>query len=201
MTVVKPPPKETIISEVVVIRYEIYKDSRDASWKFLLKHKIRKLPVDLKKLTSEMKIAVKNDVSGVLEPSERGKVIRDRKHTTIIIRPSDTCQNRFTIMHEIGHIVFGHTEKSYVKTDDDEYTAERFAIDVLAPACVLWGLDIHSAEDIQQLCQISFTSAKRRAERMETLYRRNMFLSHPLERKVFAQFSGFISKYKTSEFF
>lgn len=186
---------------MVVIRYEIYKDSRDASWKFLIKHKINALPVDLKKLTSEMKIAVKNDVSGVLDNNERGKVIQDRKNTTIIIRPSDICQNRFTIMHEIGHIVFGHTEKSYVKSDDDEYTAERFAIDVLAPACVLWGLDIHSAEDIQQLCQISFTSAKRRAERMETLYRRNMFLSHPLERKVFSQFKDFIAKQEKKEFF
>lgn len=186
---------------MVVIRYEIYKDSRDASWKFLIKHKINALPVDLKKLTSEMKIAVKNDVSGVLDNNERGKVIQDRKNTTIIISPSDTCQNRFTIMHEIGHIVFGHTEKSYVKSDDDEYTAERFAIDVLAPACVLWGLDIHSAEDIQQLCQISFTSAKRRAERMETLYRRNMFLSHPLERKVFSQFKDFIAKQEKKEFF
>lgn len=176
------------------MNYEVYKSSRDASWKFIIKHKIQSLPVDLKKIVSEMGIKVKKDISGILDYTERGKVIKEKGQFTIIIRESDICQNRYTIMHEIGHIVFGHDESYDEK--NDEYTAERFAIDVLAPACVIWGLDIHSAEDIQKLCQISLTSAKIRAERMESLYKRNMFLSHPLERQVFTQFRNFIRNYK-----
>nr|DAM47978.1 MAG TPA: IrrE N-terminal-like domain [Caudoviricetes sp.] len=90
---------------------------------------------------------------------------------------------RYSIAHEIGHILLG----------DGEYEAERFAIDILAPACVLWGLNLHTAEDIARVCNISITSAQRRAERMRILYDRNMFLSHPLERQVFEQFRDFIN--------
>lgn len=37
----------------------------------------------------------------------------------------------------------------------------RFAINILAPACVLWGLNIHDPIDIEKLCNISITSAKK----------------------------------------
>lgn len=177
-----------------LLNYEIYKNSRDASWKFLIEHKVKSLPVDLKTIVSEMDIKVKKDIDGILQRHERGKLIKDDGKATIIIREADIYQNRYTIMHEIGHIVLEHMENT--ENESDEYNAERFAIDVLAPACVIWGLDIHSAEDIQKLCQISITSARIRAERMEVLYKRNMFLSHPLERKVFNQFKEFIRKYK-----
>lgn len=180
---------------MVVIRYEIYKDSRDASWKFLIEHKVNSLPVDLKAIVNKMDISVKEDASGILDSTERGKVITSNEQRVIIIRRSDIYQNRYTIMHEIGHIVFGHDDKPH-EDKSDEYTAERFAIDVLAPACVIWGLDIHSAEDIQKLCQISLTSARIREERMKVLYKRDMFLSHPLERKVYNQFKEFIRKYR-----
>lgn len=54
-----------------------------------------------------------------------------------------------------------------------EYEAERFAIGILAPACVLWGLNIHTAaEEISKLCNISITAARIRAQRMELLYKR-----------------------------
>lgn len=77
-----------------------------------------------------------------------------------------------------------------------EYQAERFAIDILAPACVLWGLNLHTAEDIAKVCNISMQSAHIRAERMEILYKRNKFLTSPLEKQVFEQFSDFIKQYK-----
>lgn len=67
-------------------------------------------------------------------------------------------------------------------------------MNLLAPACVLWGLDLHTPEDIARVCNISLSSAIKRARRMEELYRRNMFLSHPLERQVYKQFQGFISE-------
>ena len=83
-----------------------------------------------------------------------------------------------------------------IYADVQEYQAERFAIDILAPACILWGLNLHTAEEIAKVCGISMSSAQRRAERMEILYQRNMFLSHPLERQVFQQFQKFISENK-----
>lgn len=172
------------------MNYEIYKTARNTSWKFLIQQNVTSLPVNLKKIVSEMGIIIKKD-SGLLDSNENGRIINNNGQLVIIVRDISTAQNRYTIMHEIGHIVFGHADG--ITNDVDEYTVERFAIDVLATACVLWGLDLHSAEDIANVCNISITSAQRRAERMRILYDRNMFLSHPLERQVFEQFRDFIN--------
>ena len=105
-------------------------------------------------------------------------------------------------MHEIGHIVMSHIQDE----ERYEYEHELFAIDVLAPATVLWELDMHEPEDIAKLCNISITSARIRAERMGLLYKREQeflrtrghscFLQSPLERKVYEQFKPFIDEYK-----
>ena len=76
--------------------------------------------------------------------------------------------------------------------DPIEYQAERFAIGILAPACVLYGLGIHTAEDIAKVCGISLSAAKIRAERLAVLYQRKSFFCSPLERKVFELFEDFI---------
>ena len=105
-------------------------------------------------------------------------------------------------MHEVGHIVMKHIQDK----PEYEYEAERFAIDILAPACVLWGLNIHDPKNIKKLCNISITSAKKRADRMEILYKREQdflnkyghscFLQSQLERQVFKQFRSFIEEQK-----
>ena len=69
-----------------------------------------------------------------------------------------------------------------------------FAARLLAPACVLWGLDLHTAEEISEACNISLQAAGFRAERMKELYRRNRFLTSPLERKLYDQFRDFIEQ-------
>ena len=63
------------------------------------------------------------------------------------------------------------------------------------PACVQWGLQLHTADDIARVCNVSQTAAQRRSERMAVLYQRNMFLTHPLERQVYQQFQDFIRGY------
>ena len=87
-------------------------------------------------------------------------------------------------------------EKFLTFTNSQEYEAERFAMNLFAPACVLWGLDIHKAEDIAKICNISKQSAKKRADRMRTLYKRNKFLSSDLEKQVYQQFKKFIEENK-----
>ncbi|MDE5558671.1 MAG: ImmA/IrrE family metallo-endopeptidase [Ruminococcus sp.] len=175
------------------MKYDIYKNARDASWKFLIKYGVSSFPVNLKPIVSEMGITVRKDIIGLLSENELGRVVNAQGDLHIILRDTTTQQKRYTIAHEIGHIVLGHTEISF-NPYLDEYAAERFAIGILAPACVLWGLDIHSAEDIAKICNISLSSAKIRAERMAVLYKRNKFLTSPLERQVFEQFSDFIKK-------
>ena len=175
------------------MRYDIYKNTRDASWKFLLKYEVSSFPVDLKPIVSKMGITVRKDIIGMLSDNELGRVVNAQNELHIILRDMPVQQKRYTIAHEIGHIVLGHTE---ISTNPylDEYAAERFAIGILAPACVLWGLDIHSAKDIARLCNISLASAKIRAERMSVLYKRNKFLTSPLEKEVYMQFEDFIKQ-------
>lgn len=101
----------------------------------------------------------------------------------------------------MGHIFLGHAliNNQYLRTVDVskpiiETEADMFASRLLAPACVLWGLDIHSPEDISRICGISYTAAKIRAERMKILYKRNKFLTSPLEQQVYEQFKDFIQE-------
>lgn len=175
------------------MNYVIYKNTRDASWEFLIKYGISSFPVDLKPIVAEMGITVRKDIIGLLSENELGRVVNANGELHIILRDAPVHQKRYTIAHEIGHIVLGHTEIS-LNPYLDEYAAERFAIGILAPACVLWGLDVHSAKDIAKICNISMASAKIRAERMAVLYKRNKFLTSPLEKQVFEQFSDFIKQ-------
>lgn len=70
---------------------------------------------------------------------------------------------RFTVAHEIGHLVLGHVapgQRTMVNREPSpgdnpmETSANQFTARLLAPACVLWGLDIHTPEEIAELCHI-----------------------------------------------
>lgn len=126
-----------------------------------------------------------------LTQNQRGKCVSIDGRVYIIIDDTDIYSaQRYTIAHELGHLII---------PTSNEYEAERFAIGILAPSCVLWGCNVHSAENIAKICNISQASAKIRAERMELLYRRNMFLASPLERQVFDNFSEFIKNNRHPE--
>lgn len=169
------------------MNYEVYKNVRNASWQCLIDCKISVLPTSLSQICKHFGIKVVGNsklTANKLAPGEKAMktIVNDQCYIIVDDKLSIAVQ-RYSIAHEIGHILLG----------DGEYEAERFAIDILAPACVLWGLNLHTAEDIARVCNISITSAQRRAERMRILYDRNMFLSHPLERQVFEQFRDFIN--------
>jgi Zn-dependent peptidase ImmA (M78 family) len=114
-------------------------------------------------------------------------------------------RRRFTIAHELGHIFLGHelledrhgrtfnTDKPQAETE-----ADIFASRLITPVCVLWGLDIHTAEEIETACGTSKAAAKIHAKRMAVLYERQKFLTSTLERKVYEQFKGFIKANKKS---
>jgi Zn-dependent peptidase ImmA (M78 family) len=106
---------------------------------------------------------------------------------------------RVTIAHELGHIFLGHEVlwgrgvlDTPVRKPRSETDADMFALRLLAPACVLWGLDLHTPEEIAAACQISAAAARRRADRMRVLYKRQNFLASAMEKKLFSQFKDFI---------
>lgn len=190
------------------MNYGIYKNVRNAAWQCLLDTKTASLPVSVVRLAEHYGIAVvKNGSRNWLKEGQSGAcIIPDDGEPLICYDERESRERiRFTVCHELGHILLGHPLKmgllQHTRTTDKERPqveseADMFAARVLAPACVIWALDLHTPEEIAALCQISLESAKYRADRMELLYKRNMFLSHPLERKVYEQFRNFIEEKK-----
>lgn len=169
----------------------MYKNARDASWNCLIECQINRLPVNVSQICRRYNLSIiKNSslTTNKLKPNERAKNMLISGKYYVIVDDSETIQaQRYSILHEIGHILIRNAS---------EYEAERFAIGVLAPSCVLLGLNVHTAKDIAKLCNISPTSAQIRAKRMEVLYQRNKFLLSPLEKQVFAQFQEFVKESK-----
>lgn len=85
-----------------------------------------------------------------------------------------------------------YTRRENIVKSADETEADMFAARLLAPACVLWGINAQTAEQIATVCNISREAAKIRAERMEVLRKRGKFLTSPLERQVYQQFESYI---------
>ena len=194
------------------MHYENYKKSRNAAWEILLACGVNALPVDLNLVLRHLDVRVYSysrgqdmlAAAGLEEVAQQvsGLTFYIGVQPIILYNGTEIPQRiRFTIGHELGHIVLGHVRPGeYTRQNRDpqpgddpvEQAANRFAADLLAPACVLWGLDLHRAEDIAQACKISIQAARFRAERMEILYQRNKFLLHPLERAVYQQFEPFL---------
>lgn len=193
---------DIIVLEVIEMYseyYGIYQTSRNASWQFLIDNNINKLPVSLGVVCKNLYYKILEDSKiHYLQANQRGiSFCKDDIWYIVLQDKLNPPTQRYTLAHELGHIFLGHPliDGKYGRTfasSPEEYQAERFAIDILAPACVLWGLNLHTPEEIAKVCNISMTSAIKRARRMEELYRRNMFLSHPLERQVYQQFQSFI---------
>ena len=143
----------------------------------------------------------------MLSPSERGKAIAINNTWYIIINDDDTPRScRFTIAHELGHIFMGHAlQKGYVGharsrhfviKPETESAADIFASRLLCPAIVLYKLDLHTPQEIMEICDVSYACATIRAKRMKELRQRNRFFQSPLECRVYENFRLFIESRK-----
>lgn len=179
--------------------YKKYQKSRNMSWEILFQENVRELPVNIVELCHKLGIAVK--YYDKFEQGNDGKCAVINNQPIILVRQDCNRQRkRFTVAHELGHIMLGHVGRyelinREISPNDNpiEQEANVFASRLLAPACVLWGLKVKSADEISQLCDISPTAAEYRWQRMQELYKRNKFLVAPLEREVYKQFQDFIS--------
>lgn len=186
------------------MNYGIYKGIRSASWHCLIDCGANALPIDIGNIVNYYGGRIIPDSKAKkLASGESGKVMLVKGALIIIVNDNEPRERqRFTAMHELGHYLLGHlitspdgllrTPAEYKPAEERE--ADMFAARVLAPACVLWGLGFHTADEIAEVCRISHAAAKIRAERMALLYKRNKFLADPLEKEVFGQFEEFIIK-------
>lgn len=180
--------------------YKIYQNARDHVWQLLLRQNIHELPVRVSAVCRDLGVIVK--VSDRAEKDGQSFILGD---TPVVIIKS-TCtigRQRFTLAHELGHILLGHVGKYELVNREPspgdnpiEQAANVFASRLLAPACVLWGCNARTPEQIAALCDISLQAATFRAERMALLYERGKFLTSPLERQVYEQFADYIQEHK-----
>lgn len=202
--------------------YEKYKKSRNAAWEIMIDYKINSLPVQIQKLCADMKIDVVSYQSG----AELIKMLKLESYTKNndgfavninnrhIIFYDNTVEPygrlRFTVAHELGHIVLGHIDSDnmacrnrvtlwnqgeQLTNNELETQANIFASRLLAPAFVLHELHIYTVGELMALTGLSRQASQIRLQRMAVLEERNKFYSHPLERKLKNQFENFINNY------
>lgn len=186
--------------------YGSYKNARDAAWRVLIDYHITALPVSTVAICKQVGIqVVKNCDAHELQTGEAAICLFCDDTWYIVY--DDTMSHRrcrFSMAHELSHIFIGHPliDGHHARTIDKarpeaERQADIFAARLLAPACVLWGLDLHTTEEIAKACDISMQAARIRADRMAVLYNRQRFLTSPLEQRVYQQFKTFISGAKS----
>lgn len=188
-----------------MIAYGAYKGVRNSAWQVLLDFSIHSIPVDVVSIACSSDITIiKNSEVDELKSSEVGASILSEDKWYIIY--DDTVSKgriRYTIAHELGHIFLGHPLKLGYHTrtfDTDkpeaEQEADMFAIRLLVPACVVWGLGLHTPAEIEKTFDVSHSAAKARASRMRLLYERDRFLTSNLEKRVYENFRDYILKQK-----
>lgn len=187
--------------------YNNYKIARDKAWQTLIECGISELPINLAEVINHYGIYLirhsdSDYISRHSSPNEDGySRLIDGKPVIYYNDKKPIHRVRFTIAHEIGHILLGHLsqgETLHRNTEQDtpnpkEQQANVFARDLLMPAVVINQLAF-SAVDISKLCNVSEQSANIRWQRLQELRQRNKFCLHPLERQVYHNFSTFIDK-------
>lgn len=173
--------------------YKNYTTARDNAWRYLIRHKVKKLPVDVFELCRKDKITLvpysaeegkeMAEIIGAayLMPWTDGFAIQIKGKFLIFWDDSMPMpRQRFTIAHELGHIYNGdlgmsptlRNKEPSEKDRPKETAANIFAARILSPACVLWALGVKDAETVAELCAISRTAATWRYKRLELLYER-----------------------------
>ena len=182
--------------------YGIYKGIRDSAWNVLIDANIDSLPVNILNITTHVGIHVKkNSDTQALIPGELGKSYFNGHDWFIIYDDSMPVNvSRFTIAHELGHFFLGHDlthskyngKKAFSKKPKEEEQADRFAMRLLSPACILKELDLHTPEEIATYCNIPLSVATERSKRMKVLYKRDMFFTTDIEKNVYENFKPYI---------
>ncbi len=186
------------------MKYGMYKNARNAAWQCLIDYKVRSLPVNVSKIAAKSGIKIIKDSSvNLLKDDQSGMSVEQKGKFYIIYKDSESPERcRFTVAHELGHIFLGHlltavpacAYRTFAVRNDLESSANVFARDLLAPACVLHELGATKAEDIAKLCDISLEASQIRATRLRLLEDRDAWYLNPLERKVRKQFKLFVKQ-------
>ena len=198
------------------MNYDEYKQARDLSWRVLLDTGTRELPVKISRTCGAYGVTLRSYQAGApliralgltaqCEVSDGFSVRSGGRYLAFYNGTQPPGRVRFTIAHELGHVLLGHlgdgqhtvyNREPSPADAPEEQAANVFASRLLAPACVLHALGIVTPEQIAAACDISLTAARFRAGRMGVLEQRGKFGASPLERQVLEQFWTYIDRVK-----
>lgn len=170
---------------------------------FLLKNKVTALPIDLKYILKRNGWASVSYefASKIIDnfyfdyPTDSLGFCIYYKCNYIIFYNNKVClgTQRFTIAHEIGHIVLNHFCKQHEKLHETE--ANMFASRMLMPINILKECNVSSSKELEILCKVSNISAEYRFKRLKMLNERNRFYIDKNELILTQKFSNFIKNY------
>lgn len=198
------------------MNYDDYKKARDLSWKVLLETGTNDLPVKVSRICGAYGVTLRSYEAGApmiramdLEAQcgvSDGFTVRIGERSYVFYNAEQPPGRvRFTIAHELGHILLGHlsdgehtvyNREPSPEDAPEEHTANVFASRLLAPACVLHALGAVTPEQIAAACDISLAAARFRSGRMGVLEQRGKYGASPLERQVMTQFQPYIDSIK-----
>ena len=209
--------------------YKHYQQVRNAAWKILLDLKIKTLPVNPAAILSKLGISVGSYIENQnlikhyhleqVVKNSSGLTLHTQEKLIVLFNSTESKERiRFTLAHELGHIVCGHVSKGSVTLRNKEpgnndnkieREANMFAARLLAPACVLYECGLFDTDSISRVCGISLQSASFRLQRLRLLENRNQkfletkghgcFYQSSLEIKLREQFGEFISRLKNED--
>lgn len=165
------------VKELPVSLNDIIKNNK---WKTICYKKLRKLGN-----AEYQQLMIKNIGFTIGTPDDKYFICYDDSQ--------DVTAQRFTIAHEIGHIVLNHF-RNFIENREQE--ANMFAVRLLMPMCVLYECDVRSIEEIELLCQVSKISAGYRFDRLEMLRERQKFYTDKNEILLYKNFKHFIKNIK-----
>lgn len=187
------------------------------AWKILLECGICSLPVRVSLICTRLGVRLcsysqgyelirRFRLSGQLRGNDGFLFCLDQVPIIFYNQSRPVCRQRFTVAHELGHLLLGHGAPQPHPAPEGGRQAERaansFAADLLSPACVLRGLGVDSAPQIARLCDISPQAAAVRMDQLRRLYERDRqwmaqrgrscFFLSPLEWRLYCRFEPYI---------
>ena len=140
--------------------------ARNLAKKLIKEVKIKEAPVSLQKIIEHLQVTYTlrvqradfgTEVSGLLVKCQSV----DEEYFVIGFNQNDPwCRRRFTIAHEIGHLLFGHTcDKINQYSGDNEREANSFASELLIPT-VLIKKDFQKIKNIPELSKLYRVSSE-----------------------------------------
>lgn len=211
--------------------YYHYCLNRDAAWDIHLDLDITRLPVNMFEVCDKLGIIVRSYSQMISVIPEIEKKLKQEVHAytryvnslpaIFYNEQKDIDMIHTMLAHELGHLVAGHISGGCNKTGNslaeiyknrpysshEEEQADQFAMRLLAPACVLWGVGVKKPEDIKQIAGLPMFEAEKRAKRMRVLYKREQkflsegknscFLMSDKESMLFSRYINFINECKS----